>query len=142
MICGDCGWTGLTADWKAGCRGFPCELGPTKARETASPASEDVVLDLRISAFDQMAEAAGESNWIPPEYMANDWIADCCHLLRTGEGLASPAPRDRLEDGAAIQVIAQVLWEKVGPAITAARAADIARDIFAALTNTQAVGGE
>jgi hypothetical protein len=33
----------------------------------------------------------------------------------------------------AIQTIAQVLWEKVGPAITPARAADIARDIYTAM---------
>jgi hypothetical protein len=43
------------------------------------------------------------------------------------------APEGGLRKAQAIQIIAQVLWEKVGPAITAARAADIARDILAAL---------
>jgi hypothetical protein len=34
-----------------------------------------------------------------------------------------------------IQVIAQVVWKEVGPAITAPRAADIAREIYLAMSN-------
>lgn len=41
-----------------------------------------IVLDKE--AYNQLAKAASESTWIPPEYYANDWIADCCEFLRSG----------------------------------------------------------
>jgi predicted RNase H-like nuclease (RuvC/YqgF family) len=34
--------------------------------------------------FDSLLEAAQESKWMPPEYMVNDWVADCRHLLIDG----------------------------------------------------------
>lgn len=54
--------------------------------------SEPVVIDLDAEAFKSFCKAAGESNWIPPGYFANDWIADCCNFLRTGEGISHPQP--------------------------------------------------
>jgi len=33
MICADCGWSGSTADWRAGCKGFPCELNASTVRD-------------------------------------------------------------------------------------------------------------
>jgi hypothetical protein len=51
-------------------------------------------IDLKHTAYDQMQQAASESNWMPPEYCANDWIADCCRWLREGPNVdAEPAPR-------------------------------------------------
>lgn len=44
--------------------------------------------------------------------------------------LATSSPDERLIE---VQIIAQTLWEKVGPTITAARAAEIAQDIHTAL---------
>lgn len=42
------------------------------------------VVDLKHTAYDQLQQAASASKWIPPEYYANDWIADCCRWLREG----------------------------------------------------------
>lgn len=45
------------------------------------------VIDLKNAMYDQLAKAASESNWIPSEYMANDWINDCCDFLRNGRSV-------------------------------------------------------
>ena len=44
-------------------------------------------IDLDAVFWDQIIRAAGESDWIPPEYYTNDWVNDVCHFLRTGEGI-------------------------------------------------------
>lgn len=33
-------------------------------------------VELRIAAYEQLANAAAVSPWIPPEYTSNDWLAD------------------------------------------------------------------
>lgn len=56
------------------------------ALTTASP-TDDAEIDLEKASYRQLEEAAAQSNWIPREqYFANDWVNDCAHFLRTGEG--------------------------------------------------------
>ena len=40
--------------------------------------------DLDAMAWEQIKKAASESEWIPSEYMANDWHYDVCEYLRKG----------------------------------------------------------
>lgn len=55
-------------------------------------------IDLWHEAYKQLQQAASESNWIPPEYYANDWIADCCRWLREGPPVAEVEERRELSD--------------------------------------------
>lgn len=48
---------------------------------------------LDACAYRTLQQAAGRSNWIPPQYTANDWIADCVHFLHHGH----PKPAKELE---------------------------------------------
>lgn len=34
------------------------------------------MVDLKHSAYDRLCSAAAKSPWVPPEYFANDWLAD------------------------------------------------------------------
>lgn len=67
-----------------------------EARDAAAAARKALidaqvpVIDLYHVAMEQMHEAARESNWIPPEYMANDWQADVCKFLREGPAAFMP----------------------------------------------------
>lgn len=64
----------------------------------------NVIIDLEKSAMAQLIEAVAESKWIPPEYFMNDWINDCAHFLRTGEGITvSPTPE---QTGELVELIA------------------------------------
>ena len=36
--------------------------------------------------WDNLCNAAKESNWIPGDYCSNDWVSDCCCFLRNGDG--------------------------------------------------------
>lgn len=51
-----------------------------------APAVADTtpVIDLDELAWEGIKQAASESNWIPPEYYANDWQSDVCKFLREG----------------------------------------------------------
>lgn len=64
----------------------PCHSDYISDLELPQPLSGEPgpVIDLKHAMYDQLVKAASESNWIPPEYMANDWIADCCNFLRLG----------------------------------------------------------
>lgn len=42
------------------------------------------VVDLKALAYDSLAAAATRSNWMPPDYCANDWLADCRRWLEFG----------------------------------------------------------
>jgi len=55
-------------------------------------------IDLMHVAYERLQQAASESNWIPPEYYANDWIADCCRWLREGPPVAEVEERRELSD--------------------------------------------
>jgi hypothetical protein len=59
--------------------------------------SQSTVIDLEKASWDALCKAAGESNWISPEYMANDWLADCARFLRTGEGITDSQSADAVE---------------------------------------------
>lgn len=68
----------------------------TALRSIAAPkqGAEVVVIDLDKGMWEQLCEAAGKSNWIPTQYMANDWVADCRQFLLTGAGIHPPAKPD------------------------------------------------
>lgn len=40
------------------------------------------VVDLGQQAWASIMQAAGESAWMPPEYMMNEWVSDVCSFLR------------------------------------------------------------
>ncbi|MES2902701.1 MAG: hypothetical protein V4696_00805 [Pseudomonadota bacterium] len=61
------------------------------AKPSTTPDVAENVIDLEKTGFQLLVEAVAQSNWIPPEYMANDWLSDCCHFLRTGEGIQANA---------------------------------------------------
>lgn len=42
------------------------------------------VIDLHQLAWESILDAASKSNWMPPEYMGNDWRSDVCAFLRNG----------------------------------------------------------
>lgn len=44
----------------------------------------DDVWDLEKDAWQQVKDAAADSNWIPKEYCMNEWLADICRFLRYG----------------------------------------------------------
>lgn len=48
------------------------------------------VIDLVQVAMESFHEAARESKWMPPEYMANDWQSDVCTFLREGPSAFMP----------------------------------------------------
>lgn len=55
----------------------------------------DLVIDLKHASYDALTAAARRSKWIPPEYVSNDWIADCINFLENGH----PAvPADMVRD--------------------------------------------
>jgi len=70
-----------------------------------SPVVDGVpVIDLDKEFFRQMCDAAGQSNWIPPEYMVNDWVADCCDFLRNGRKVTQPTA-----DAATVERVAKAI---------------------------------
>ena len=48
----------------------------------AAPDHDVVEIDLRAAMMEQIEEAASQSPWVPPEYMMNEIISDCCTFLR------------------------------------------------------------
>jgi hypothetical protein len=48
---------------------------------------EGMFLALDYLALDTLIKAAGESTWIPKEYMMNDWVSDASEFLRAGKGI-------------------------------------------------------
>ena len=48
---------------------------------------------LDACSYQVLAQAATQSDWIPPEYSSNEWLADCTHFLRHGH----PKPAAQLE---------------------------------------------
>jgi hypothetical protein len=62
--------------------------------------NEEIVIDLRIGSYEFLANAAARSNWIPPEYYANDWLANCARWLEFGTDvdLASNPSNKQLMD--------------------------------------------
>lgn len=63
-----------------------------RTQPTPSVEPVTVQIDLVRVMFDQLCEAAQQSNWIPHEhYFTNDWVSDCCEFLRTGKGAIADA---------------------------------------------------
>ena len=66
---------------------------------------EPVAIDLDVVDWETIQKAADESNWMPNEYMRNEWVADVCNFLKYGRADTSPpAP------------VAVVLPERLTPA--------------------------
>lgn len=42
------------------------------------------VIDLDAVDWEAIQKAADESNWMPNEYMRNEWVADVCNFLKYG----------------------------------------------------------
>lgn len=59
------------------CKGF--YVNPTCPQHGRTP-----VIDLERAAWEQIKQAASESEWIPKEYFMNDWLSDVCEFLRKG----------------------------------------------------------
>ena len=54
-----------------------------------------LVIDLEQNFWRSLVEAASQSKWMPPEYMMNDWVADCRDYLIDGPStFAMPAAGD------------------------------------------------
>lgn len=65
-------------------RAVPPDITPGLAPAAAAPSMAEAVIDLDALAWAQIKQAASESMWMPPEYMANDWHSDVCEFLRKG----------------------------------------------------------
>lgn len=65
-------------------RAVPPDITPGLAPAAAAPSMAEAVIDLEALAWAQITQAASESTWMPPEYMANDWLSDVCDFLRKG----------------------------------------------------------
>lgn len=61
------------------------------------------VIDLDHVAMEQFREAARDSNWIPPEYMGNDWQSDVCRFLREGPSAFMPGHEVSESNGEAMR---------------------------------------
>ncbi|MNE15636.1 hypothetical protein D3C81_441830 [compost metagenome] len=44
----------------------------------------ETVVNLDEAAWEMIQTAASKSEWMPPEYMQNDWLSDVCRFLREG----------------------------------------------------------
>lgn len=77
----------------------PIYTHPTTLSGVVSDVEVDVpTFDLDAMAWEQIKKAAAESEWIPSEYMANDWHYDVCEYLRKGAPTYPPAQPTKLGD--------------------------------------------
>lgn len=83
---------------------FAEQLTTPPASDAAVPAGE--VIDLERNFFASLIAAAEQSKWMPPEYMMNDWVSDCCDLLINGP--AAAAPKVASDTGADREAIAKL----------------------------------
>lgn len=58
-----------------------CVKAPKPA---AQPQGAGQVIDLDAVDWEAIRKAADESNWMPNEYMRNEWVADVCNFLKYG----------------------------------------------------------
>lgn len=55
-----------------------------------------MVIDLEKTFWENIKEAAAQSEWIPHEhYFMNDWVSDVQRFLRTGAGASTPVDYDQ-----------------------------------------------
>ncbi|EXF96264.1 hypothetical protein HK44_020315 [Pseudomonas fluorescens HK44] len=54
------------------------------------------VIDLDAVDWETIQKAADESNWMPNEYMRNEWVSDVCNFLKYGRA-EHPAPPELAE---------------------------------------------
>lgn len=68
-------------------------LGWKNAILAAPVVERQDVIDLDAVDWETIQQAADESNWMPNEYMRNEWIADVCNFLKYGRAdISAPAP--------------------------------------------------
>lgn len=81
----------LTLSWQMGLD-FHDEMNQLRALLAAPVVErqEPVVIDLDAVDWETIQQAADESNWMPNEYMRNDWVADVCNFLKYGRADTSP----------------------------------------------------
>lgn len=63
----------------------------------AAPDHDVVEIDLRAAMMGQIEEAASQSPWVPPEYMMNEIISDCCTFLREARAPDPAAIREAIK---------------------------------------------
>lgn len=64
-----------------------------------APAAPAVpTIDLDLLARERIKKAASASNWIPPQYFRNDWVADVCEFLKECIAPAQPMTLGQLRD--------------------------------------------
>lgn len=84
----------------------------------AAPTSDVEVIDIEKGFWEQINTAANASPWIPREhYFMNDWVADVCRYLKTGNGDVSAPTGDALD--AVIKQISADLWNEIGHQVPA-----------------------
>lgn len=76
----------------------PTPVDVSQAPDPAVNAPDPAVveIDLRAVMMEQLEEAAGQSPWVPPEYMMNEIISDCCAFLREPRAPDPAAIREAL----------------------------------------------
>lgn len=83
--CGRCG-----ASTVEGCNYLGCYFLESGNGAPAVERQEPVVIDLDAVDWETIQQAADESNWMPNEYMRNEWVADVCNFLKYGRADTSP----------------------------------------------------
>lgn len=101
----------VTDDWNAQCT---CghrwrAVMPTENCPSCNPSpritEQCPVMDLDKNSWDSIKEAAKESNWIPKEYFANDWVSDVCEFLKNG------IKRERITEQDAREILENFCYE-------------------------------
>lgn len=104
------------------------------------------VIDLDRNFWEQLVQAASESNWIPQEhYYMNDWVNDCVEYLRFGNGetaadriTALQRANEKLRE--ALDEIAYARWPSVNGDDPVRRIQGLARAAINALHSTGSEG--
>lgn len=91
------------------------------------------LVDKLLNLHERMHAAVRKQRPYPVKLHCNDSDTDA--VIRAAARLdALSRNTEPMGASVAIQIIAQSLWQHIGPAITAARAADVAREVYLALS--------
>lgn len=86
ILTGEDGYRRLLQKYGTGWWGALTEMRAELRAPLATPVVEHQshVIDLDARDWEAIQKAADESNWMPSEYMRNDWVADVCDFLKYG----------------------------------------------------------
>lgn len=86
ILTGEDGYRRLLQKYGTGWWGALTEMRAELRAPLATPVVEHQshVIDLDARDWEAIQKAADESNWMPSEYMRNDWVADVCNFLKFG----------------------------------------------------------